>query len=517
MKTILILALFMFIAFSMEGQGLKIQYDVQADSISYFRDGLPVSRAKARKGELVTLQVTNYNNYLYEITVEEDNEEARVAPVMGGNFSSFLSGPGGGASPLSMLSGLFSAPGGAASFPIEDFGGGFNDGDGFVTSDASKAANALFKQFSQAARLISNTEKDLKEAGRELSRLAQAQRIRGIAAGEIEKLRYNPAIPPARIRSLSMEYLEAILGKESDVQNLEQLLEKTGAREELSQKLEAYNKYTEELAGYYETVGWIRDSLGGLALPSAQFAEFQDAIAAFQGSGSSQVEQYREAAAKAAEALADMENYNLEQLIQLRYVLEELKANSFSHTFRTQAKGDRLRLKAQLDPIDSANVPGLKSRQLSALEVPVYGGFKVNASIGVSFGSFFNQPQGYFLRDSLIVSEDKDSYLPIITSFLHFYPQSAGNVSVGGTFGLGLSIGGDSGAQSIHFLLGPSFILGQGERIALSAGLMGGKADRLGQGYEVGDSLVSEAGALPLRSVYELGFFVGLSFNVLSR
>ena len=72
-----------------------------------------------------------------------------------------------------------------------------------------------------------------------------------------------------------------------------------------------------------------------------------------------------------------------------------------------------------------------------------------------------------------------------------------------------------AGAQFIHFLLGPSLIFGQSERIALSAGLMGGRTDRLGQGYQVGDSLISEAGTVPLRSVYELGFFVGLSFNVL--
>ncbi|MCB0551582.1 MAG: hypothetical protein KDD19_28715 [Phaeodactylibacter sp.] len=498
-------------------QGLTIQYNVQNDSITYLRDGLPAKKVRARKGETVTLLVKEYNNYLYEVAIEEDNKEALVAPVMGGNFSSFFAAPGGGASPLSMLSGLFNAPGGAATFPFDQFGGGFSDGDGFVTSDASKTANALFKQFSQTARLINNTEKDLKEVGREMSRLGQAQRIRDIAAGEIEKLRYNPAIPPARIRSLSMEYLETILGKESDVQNLEQLLEKTGAREELSQKLEEYNKYTDELAGYYEFVALIRDSIGGIPMSSSQFKEFQNAIASFQGTGTSQIEQYREAATQAAATLEQMENYNLEQLIQLRYVLEELKANTFSHTFRTQAKGDHLKFKLQLNPIDSANTPSLRSRQLSAVEVPVYGGFKVNASIGVSFGSYFDQPQDYFLRDDLIVSEDKDKYLPIITSFLHFYPQSAGNLSVGGTFGLGISIGGDSGAQSIHFMLGPSLILGQGQRIALSGGLMGGKIDRLGQGYQVGDSLISEAGALPLRSVYDVGFFVGLSFNVLSQ
>lgn len=517
MKNLFTLTLFLFASAWVQAQGLQIHYDVQSDSISWYRDGLPARKMQARKGEPVTLKVSNYNNYLYKVSVREENEEARVAPAMGANFSGFLAGPGGGASPFSLLSGLFGAPAGAGSFPFGDFGGGFEDGDGFVTSDAAKTANALLKQFNQTARLIDNTEKDLKKIGGEIQRLAQAQRIKAIAAGEIEKLRYNPAIPPAEIRRLSMEYLETILGHESEVQNLQQLLEKADPREELSQKLEAYQQYTDELAGYYEIVNWIRDSLGGISLPSASYTEFRNAVASFEGAGSSQLDQYQKTAAAAAEALAGMESYNLEQLIQLRYILEELKANTFSHTFRTQASGDRLRLKLQLEPVDSLSIPGLSTRQLSSVEVPVYGGFKVNASIGVSFGSFFDQPQAYFLRDSLIFSEDRDSYLPIITSFLHFYPQSAGNISVGGAFGLGISIGGDSGAQSVHFLLGPSFILGQGERIALSAGLMGGKVDRLGQGYEVGDSLISEAGTVPLRSVYELGFFVGLSFNVLSR
>ncbi|MCB0589086.1 MAG: hypothetical protein KDD06_27605 [Phaeodactylibacter sp.] len=497
-------------------QELRIEYDVQKDSLAYFRDGQPVKRAIARKGENVTLQIRNYNNYIYKVQVDEENHETRVAPVMGAGLGSFLGGPGGG-SPLSMFSGLFNLPGGQTSFPIEDFGGGFDDGDGFVTSESAKAANALFKQFSQTTRLIKGTEKDLRTIGNEMNRIAQGQRVKEIAAGEIEKLRYNPALPPTQIRRLSMEYLETILGQESDIQNLEELLEKASTGEELSQKLELYNKYTDELAGYYELVGWMRDSMSQIALSTDKFAEFQDAIASFYGSGNTNIEQYREMAHVAEEALASMENYKLEQLIQLRYILEELKANTFSHTFRTQAKGDRLKINLRLDPLDSLRTPGISARKLSALDIPVYGGFKVNASIGVSFGSFFNQPQAFFLRDSLIVSEDKDSYLPIVTSFIHFYSQSARSLSVGGAFGVGLSIGGDNGAQSIHFMLGPSFILGEGQRVAFSAGLMGGKVDRLGQGYKVGDRLISEAGALPIRSVYEMGMFIGLSFNVLSN
>ena len=108
------------------------------------------------------------------MSIEEENEKAQVAPAMGGNFSSFFAAPGGGASPLSMLSGLFGAPGGAGSFPFDQFGGGFGEGDGFVTAEASKAANALFKQFNQTARLINNTEKDLKTFEQNYHKLTQS-------------------------------------------------------------------------------------------------------------------------------------------------------------------------------------------------------------------------------------------------------------------------------------------------------------------------------------------------------
>ena len=64
------------------------------------------------------------------------------------------------------------------------------------------------------------------------------------------------------------------------------------------------------------------------------------------------------------------------------------------------------------------------------------------------------------------------------------------------------------------FFLGPSLLFGKSERIVLNAGLMGGKSEKLSQGYEIGDQYISDSNLAPTISVYELGYFIGVSFNL---
>ena len=55
---------------------------------------------------------------------------------------------------------------------------------------------------------------------------------------------------------------------------------------------------------------------------------------------------------------------------------------------------------------------------------------------------------------------------------------------------------------------------GKSERIVLNAGLMGGKTEKLSQGYQLGDRYVSDANLAPTTAVYALGYYVGVSFNL---
>ena len=205
-----------------------------------------------------------------------------------------------------------------------------------------------------------------------------------------------------------------------------------------------------------------------------------------------------------------LKNWDIKDLMSVRYTYEELKDHPFAYTYTFTPEQDEVKLNITLTPNDSAQVKNVKKKAVAPIEFPVYGGIKVNASVGISFGGFFDRPQNYFSRDGQIRAEDGDAFLPIVTSFIHFYRQSQVSVSLGGSFGLGVAIGGETTGQT--YFIGPSLILGKGQRVVISTGIMGGRVQRLGQDFEVGD-LFDESN-VPLRNVYEMGYFLGFSFNL---
>jgi hypothetical protein len=191
----------------------------------------------------------------------------------------------------------------------------------------------------------------------------------------------------------------------------------------------------------------------------------------------------------------------------------ELSNNKFSKTSTLTATGEKMKIKFVLTPLDSMQRLGMKAKT-TPVEVGVYGGLRVKASVGLSFGQFFSRPQQFFVRDSILQSSNKDAFSPILTSFIHFYAPSKRTVSLAGSFGVGFPIAGGETLQSVSFFLGPSLVFGKNERIVMSTGVMGGKVDRLSQGYELGDNFYSDSNVAPTISVYELGFYLGVSFNL---
>ena len=121
----------------------------------------------------------------------------------------------------------------------------------------------------------------------------------------------------------------------------------------------------------------------------------------------------------------------------------------------------------------------------------------------------------YSVRDNKIVAQELDKFIPIVTSFAHFYKQSPGNVNIGGSFGVGLPILGGSDIQAASFFLGPTIILGEASSFLLTVGVMGAKANRLANGLSIGDEFDNFT-TVPTISRYETGFFIGLSFSILN-
>lgn len=79
---------------------------------------------------------------------------------------------------------------------------------------------------------------------------------------------------------------------------------------------------------------------------------------------------------------------------------------------------------------------------------------------------------------------------------------------------MGLPLVGAGERQSACFFLGPTIFLGRKERLALTAGVMGGRVERPANGLRPGDTLDVGEGVLPTHNPYEAGFFLGISFNM---
>ena len=198
---------------------------------------------------------------------------------------------------------------------------------------------------------------------------------------------------------------------------------------------------------------------------------------------------------------------------------EEVMNNTFTQTFRITAVKDLTHIRInKFSKLGSSSGGGYDSHnQQPTLTIPTVGGLKTMASVGFSFSQFFDKEQRFSTRNNTIIAEDADNFHPIITSYFHFFPHTAGNFTIGGSFGIGLPLLNQDRGASANFSAGASLLFGKAEKLVLTAGLMGGRKSVLGEDYQVGDEFLFDERDIPLEHPYDMGFFVGISFNLLSN
>lgn len=503
-----ILSLFLLLYCSLlYTQDLHIYYDVFADSISYQLDGKRVERPQLKKGQQAILHVVNYNDYLYDLKLTTEQKDYSIPSS--GSASPFSGGGGQLFAQLQNFAG--GVPGGSFSLEGTNIGA---DVEGWAeTSQVSAQAKAFIQRYVSTLDQMKAHEAEIEELSGYLEKDLDAQRLSSMAYREVQRLKHNPVLSPVKIRRLSMEYLKPVLRLDRDGElEVQDLIERSNTNAQFQSTLNQYEAEVAGLKGELTQLDAIHQLLVALEdIP----AEDKVAIDATYQSAERRVEGYQANAADMRNALSDVEQLDLLELTELGYLYEEVRDHKFTKQFAIKPETDITNLKLSLQPTDSARLKGVRERSLMPIELNTYGGIKINASLGLSFTSFFDRPQAYGVRDSLIVGDNQDAFLPVISSFIHFYPQSKRQASIGGTFGIGIGIGGeDAGLQNYFF--GPSLILGKGQRVVFSTGLMGGRVERLAQGYEVGDAY-ELGGVLPTKNIYEFGYFLGISFNLLGN
>lgn len=535
MKTLpsfIISLLFCTPAFS---QGLEIYIDAATGKSTFISGRDTLKEPQVKRGEPIDVYLLNYNNYLYEIEIEESQRQTMYysTGLDTSQVSGLAKGPGGG-SAFDLMSVIMNPAGLLGMNPFAQgqlsFLGDLSFGSKGFAADEQEAQllrqmQDLEIQYEKVLGEWAQTENNLQAIQMDVERLVNAKAVQAMATEEIRKLQFNPNLSVSQIKKLSDEYLQMVFSNtppsEIDMDYLWKIHQK-------GQELNVHLKNIESERANYNTklaeIQMLALSLTPIKekIRSPKVMEvYQQIDHSIQGSlqkGDKERARLDVAYESLVAAIEESGPGDFQDLINLRYTYEEILSNDFTYKYQTTAEQDITELVVKLNPKD--NLPSniqLSSRKLASFKVPTKGGLKINGSVGLGFGQFFNKPEAYFVRDSVILSEDEDSFVPYLASFLHFYPYKPKQLAFGGSFGVGIPVFNTQNEQSMAFFLGPSIFMGGAQRITLTGGILGARVQALSSGYAVGDVLESPALGIPTTGRYQLGYFLSVSINFLGN
>lgn len=535
MKLPLILSSLLLLSASLSSQGLQIYLDAGKGKTIYVSGKDTLSRPSVKRGEPITLHLVNYNNYLYEVEVEELQQQVTYFSTgIDTSQTGFAAKSAGGGSAFDLISTIMNPSGlmglgSLASGQLSLLGGLSFGGKGFALDEAemqvSRELETIEAKYEKILESWARTEGNLQSIQTEVERLVNGKAVQAMAFEEIRKLQFNPSLSTSQIRELSEEYLKMVFSNtaadEIDMAYLWKIHQK-------GQNIALYLKDLEvERANYINKLEEIRllslrltplkDRIRTSSLLDA-YDQIEESVRSALVRGEQEVKRLDTSYEDLQKLAAQFGEEDLQQLIQLRYTYEEIATNEFSYSYQTTAKEDITSLTVKLNPKDDLPA-GIRvtSRKLAAYEVPTRGGLKVNGSIGLGFGQFFSRPQSYYVRDSVILADQQDSFVPYLASFLHFYNYRPTQVAFGGSFGVGIPVFNAKSDQSVAFFLGPSVFLGGAQRITLTGGILGARVEALGNGYKEGDVLDNPFAGIPTIGRYQIGYFIGVSINVIGK
>ena len=520
MKNLILIIITISFCLNLNSQDLHIFYDVAKDTIIYEfqNEFIDYEQVNLKKNRQAILHITNYNDYLYDVEIKSDQSVNFTIPSAG---TEALFQSGNSKAAFDQLKDLANPFGSSLtmkeSIAAEKEKDGFGDADVATYSmEEKKRQEAIQVQLVKYEQTLQEMDKKINTInalGFRIEKSLQGKKINAMVTDELETLRYHPGLSPEKIRMLSMEYMETVLrvSEKSDPNalTLGNLINQADEDSDLSGDILDYQEKVGELEGDLMALKTSKEVLKVLSLAQTLQVPIETSYLNAENS----VNKFKGNAQKLSSKADTVADVSLKSLISIRYLYEEMKEHKFEKTYTINSDADLKVLNVTLKPNEKGLASGATTKSLNTIQIPVYGGIKVNASIGLSFASYFDQPEQFFTRDSVILSEELDPFSPIITSFFHFYSQGKRQVTVGGTFGLGVGLGGETGGLQTYFF-GPSLIMGKTQRVVLSTGLTAGKVSRLGGGFEVGDIYTEEDP--PTKSVYDLGYFFGISFNILN-
>lgn len=490
-----------------QATGLVVDYNLYDNVITYTLDGRVVDEPSVKKGQNIYVQISEFNPYSLTASVSSEQLSYSQSSVPGE-----LSSGGAGSSLLSGVGSLF---------------GGLNMGSSLTSAysgiPGSRGASDLQvmeaqSRFESLTASLSAVEQEMAVTVDKINRFKQAESSISLAASDIESLKSNPHLRPSRMKEIIEEEIKYAFAKsDSEGIALLDVLDGQTRAADLQNTIKTYQQQKTAYAALSQEWKELASSVQLLAslTEDARFSYIVQASDSVQTIMSRKIGQSSEQFDSITVNQAYIEQ-SRDQLAKLRQVYEELQGDIFTYKFPPlQAENDEIVVDISVSRLATSTAPTTAFKQLTQ-RIPVYGGWKVTAGIGLAFNVLAGDNTRYSIVDDLIVGEDADQFTPAIVSFAHVYRQRASDINFAGSFGVGLPIFNGEGGQSASFYLGPTLIVGKRQKFLISAGLSGSRVVRLAGGLELGDSYTNSLNTLPTRNSYELGYFVSISYDILN-
>jgi hypothetical protein len=316
---------------------------------------------------------------------------------------------------------------------------------------------------------------------------------------ELQKLLYNPNITHAEMKQRAEMLAKEVFNGSVDLNKV--IMQST-------EKAKVINNYKSLYASYASNSESITSSINELNT-KLKTESTKSELAGFNKVISDRTKTVQGNYELLEQSSADMNQADIrKKLMEVYDYYDKIIHADFNYEYSLLTDRDitQVRMRFGLNQFDS--VGAIKTR---IVNVPTHGGLRINTSAGMSFVSFLGGQNSY-LNDAGLIKEVKgDLFSPAVTTMFHCYRQSYRPFTVGGSFGLSVPI---EGQKDFMYMGGLSGIIGKKQRVIINVGALGGKVERLSDGFKAGDMLVSEYSEVPMKRVFDFGFFVGVTFNI---
>jgi len=504
----------------LRAQDLHVYYNAQTEATTYLYKGDTLTNPQVKKAGTIFVHVEELNNYLYKIELDVSREDIVSSTASSNPLKDILR-----SSIQSLVLPSYSGSGSYPSTSDYPYDTGINQLDnttidlpsGFAGNSKEAELASLKTTLLQHLISLEGIEKKIQSHFEKITTIVERDKVRQIAIVDVENLKYHPTIPPSRLKTLTKEYVDKIFGKPIQEVSLDDLLLVSKPQAEIASNLQLLHQDIAQYQTGLQSLDSIQLSLSSLVMDAEEYQTIKTIATDFTQKANDYAGRVQENLTQIAQVAPIQEENSFQALSTFRLSAEEIMLNDFSQTFSVPVNSDRTSISIKTLIKDSLNINGNRTAAINTkpINVPSTGDLKISASVGLGFSQFFETPKEYFTKNRIITSAETNSFAPSVVSFIHFYPQRQQGFTLGGSFGVGIPIGASNG-QSTSFFLGASSIFGRSERIVLTAGVMTGKVNQLGNGFREGEAFDTSFGVpLPVSSTYELGLFVGFSFSFL--